>query len=47
MSVVAFDGTRVVLSEERWKHVVLRHSELKDEKSLVLDVVSSPDEVCG
>jgi len=45
MSVVAFDGTRVVLSEERWKHVILRHPELKDKKDLVLDVVSNPDEV--
>ena len=29
MSIVAFDGTRVVLSEERWRHVVFRHPELK------------------
>jgi hypothetical protein len=45
MSVVAFDGIRVVLSGERWRHVVLRHAELREKKELVLDVVSGPDEV--
>jgi hypothetical protein len=32
------------LSEERWLHIVFRHPELKDEVSLVLNAVSSPDE---
>jgi len=45
MSVIAFDGVRVVLTDERWRHIVLRHSELKDKEGLVLDVVSNPDEV--
>jgi hypothetical protein len=45
MSVFAFDGTSVVLREERWRHIVLRHSELKGKRSLVLDAVSNPDEV--
>jgi hypothetical protein len=45
MSAVAFDGTRVVLSEERWRHIVFRHPELKDKKGLVLSAVSDPDEV--
>ena len=44
MSTVAFDGTRVVLSEERWRHVVFRHPELKDKAGLVLSAVSDPDE---
>jgi hypothetical protein len=44
MNVVAFDGTVVVLSEERWRHVVLRHPELKNRCDLVLDVVRRPDE---
>jgi hypothetical protein len=44
MSVVAFDGTRVVLSEERWRHIVFRHPELKDKVDLVLSAVSVPDE---
>lgn len=45
MSVVAFDGTKVVLREERWRHIVLRHPELKGKRNLVLGVVSNPDEV--
>ncbi|MDH5754428.1 MAG: hypothetical protein OEY95_04405 [Candidatus Bathyarchaeota archaeon] len=44
MSVIAFDGSRVVLRDERWRHIVLRHPELKDKRGLVLDVVSNPDE---
>lgn len=44
MSVVAFDGTRVTLSEERWRHIVFRHPELKDKAGLVLSAVSDPDE---
>lgn len=43
--VIAFDGTKVVLREERWRHIVLRHPELKDKRSFVLVVVSNPDEV--
>jgi hypothetical protein len=45
MSVVGFDGTRVLLTEDRWKHIALRHPELEDKQALVLDVVASPDEV--
>ena len=44
MSVVAFDGKKVVLSEERWRHIVFRHPELKDKAGLVLSVISCPDE---
>jgi hypothetical protein len=44
MSAVAFDGTRVVLSEERWRHIVFRHPELKDKAGLVLSAVANPDE---
>ena len=44
MSTVAFDGTRVVLSDERWRHIVFRHPELKDKAGLVLNAVSRPDE---
>jgi hypothetical protein len=44
MSVVAFDGTQVVLSEERWHHIVFRHPELKGKLELVLNVVANPDE---
>jgi hypothetical protein len=42
--VVAFDGVEVVLSDERWGHIVFRHPELKDKLRLVLSAVSAPDE---
>jgi hypothetical protein len=45
MSVVGFDGTRVLLTEDRRKHIALRHPELEDKQALVLDVVASPNEV--
>ena len=45
MSSVAFDGTKVALSQERWRHIVLRHPELKNATELILDVVAHPDEV--
>jgi len=44
MLVVAFDGVKVTLSEERWGHIVFRHPELKGKIRLVLSVVSGPDE---
>ena len=44
-SVQAFDGTRVLLSEERWKHITLRHPELKDKIAKVFAVVANPDEI--
>ena len=43
-TVTAFDGTRVLLSERRWGHIVLRHPELENKRSLVLDAVANPDE---
>jgi hypothetical protein len=45
MSVTAFNGTRVLLKDERWKHIVLRHPELEDKLTLILDAVANPDEV--
>ena len=45
MSAVAFDGTRVVLREERWRHIILRHPELKNAAGLILEAVTHPDEV--
>jgi len=45
MSSIAFDGTKVVLRQERWRHIVLRHPELKNAAELILDVVAHPDEV--
>jgi len=43
--VIAFDGTMVLLSEERWKHIVLRHPELEDKVAQVLAAVANPDDV--
>jgi len=45
MSVRAFDGARILLTEERWKHIVLRHPELENKLFQVLDVVANLDEV--
>ena len=45
MSVTAFDGTRVLLTEKRWRHIVLRHPELEDKLILILDTIVNPDEV--
>jgi len=45
MSVRAFDGARILLTDERWKHIILRHPELENKLVLVLDAVANPDEV--
>ncbi len=45
MSVTAFNGTKVLLTEERWKHIVLRHPEMENKLPLILDTVANPDEV--
>ena len=45
MSSIAFDGAKVVLRQERWRHIILRHPELKNAVELILDVVAHPDEV--
>jgi hypothetical protein len=45
MTAVAFDGSKIVLKEDRWLHIVLRHPELKNAVGLILDAISDPDEV--
>ncbi|XES76358.1 MAG: hypothetical protein ACBZ72_09255 [Candidatus Bathyarchaeia archaeon] len=45
MYVYAFDGTKVVLTEERLQHIALRHPESKNFAKLILDAVMTPDEV--
>jgi hypothetical protein len=45
MSSIAFDGKKVVLSQERWRHIILRHPELKSASELILEVVAHPDEL--
>jgi hypothetical protein len=45
MSGLTFDGRKVVLKQERWLHIVLRHPELKNTSNLILEAVAHPDEV--
>jgi len=45
MNIIAFDGTKVMLTEERWKHIVFRHPELDNKSAVVLNTVANPDEV--
>ena len=34
-----------MLTDKRWKHIVLRHPELENKLFQVLDIVANPDEV--
>lgn len=45
MSCIAFDGTKVVLHQESWRHITFRHPELKNWSALILFAVAHPDEV--
>ncbi len=45
ISAIAFDGKRIALKPERWRHIVLRHPELKKSAERILDAVAHPDEV--
>jgi len=45
MDAIAFNGTKIFLTEERWKHIVLRHPELENKLSLVLETITNPDEL--
>jgi len=38
-------GRKVVLTEERWSHIQFRHPEATDDPNLLIQVVSSPDEL--
>jgi len=42
--IAAFNGTRVVLTEERWKHILVRHSELENKINKIMEAVMRPDE---
>jgi len=42
--IIAFDGTKVFLTNERWKHITLRHPELENKINRTLETVSHPDE---
>ena len=45
MSSIAFDGTKVVLTQERLRHITQRHPEMKNATKLILDTVAHPDEI--
>jgi hypothetical protein len=45
MSSIAFNGENVVLKPERWRHIVLRHPELKNAAALILETVAHPDDI--
>ena len=44
-TTIAFNGTEVLLTEERWKHIVMRHPEFDNKIARVMDAVSNPGEV--
>lgn len=37
------NGVPVRLTEERWQHIVRRHSEMREQRERVLETVSEPD----
>ena len=40
-----YDGTRVRLTEERMRHIVVRHPQLEDREWLIVEALVRPDEV--
>jgi len=40
----ALDATEVVVDDERWRHVLDRHPELKEMLHVVNEAISAPDE---
>lgn len=40
----AFDRRRVLLSEERWRHIKIRHPEIEDYAAVLAKALSTPDE---
>lgn len=42
--ITAFNGTKVVLTEERWKHILVRHPELENKINRITEAVAEPDE---
>lgn len=39
----SIDGVLVRLTEERWRHIINRHLEMKGQKAKVLETVNRPD----
>jgi len=44
-TTIAFNGTEVLLAEERWRHIVMRHPQFDNKIARVTDAASNPDEV--
>jgi len=42
--IIASNGTKVVLTEKRWKHILVRHAELENKINRVMEAVARPDE---
>jgi len=36
------DGRRVILSEERWRHILRRHGELEVHRDRILEAIETP-----
>ena len=43
-SFKAFDRRRVLLSQERWRHIKIRHPEVGNEIAILSKALSNPDE---
>jgi hypothetical protein len=41
--VPSHNGVPVRLTEERWQHIIRRHSEMSDQRERVLETVAEPD----
>ena len=43
LTIRSRDGVPVRLTDERWRHVVNRHPEMKDQRERVLEALAEPD----
>ena len=41
--VYSVNNTPIRLTEERWRHIINRHPELREEKEKVLETITNPD----
>lgn len=43
--VLSINNVFIRLPNERWEHIIANHPEMADEKAIILDIVSNPDQV--
>jgi len=43
LTAISKSGVSIRLPEERWKHIIARHSALADQQSLVLVTITEPE----